>query len=213
MSDGRIGTRFRDPWQPNLLPRAVGGCATCHREMWTNLPQHERRGWLVVSTDGAHCEPCLRYIRATGRDPRDRRGNPAEVLPAERAEADPWWRESGLVGCSGIGRESLEPDPLPEVWAATPWIERKAMEQLRRYVAAFVCGPCPVIAECRQAARTHGYEGMWGGRFFGRNSWVDPLTKLRGPTIHTKEPKRTHMIARLAERGYDAGGEPITDPL
>lgn len=209
MSDGRIGTRFRDPWEPNLLPRTAGLCVTCRREMWTGLPQHERRGWLVVSTDGTHCDPCLRYIRTTGRDPRDRRGNPAEIIPAERAETDPEWRES--VGCSGIDGELFEPDPLPEVQAEVPMEERKATDALRRYLAAFVCGPCPVAAECRQAARTHGYEGIWGGRFFGRNSWVDPLAPgLRGPTIHTKQPKRNEMIARLAQKGYDAGGEPFT---
>lgn len=207
---GRIESRWRDPYEPTRIPRAAGLCITCLRQMWTNLPQENRRKKVTVATDGIHCEPCLRYIRATGNDPRDKHGNSAEVLPTERAEDDQWWRDSNLTGCVGVGGGPFDPDPFPEEKAAQTAEEKQDRVELRRYIAAFVCGPCPVAEECRRAARVHAYEGMWGGRFFTRTAWVDPLTGLRGPTIHTREPDRTRMIAKLAEKGYDSDGEPLS---
>jgi hypothetical protein len=209
--DGRTESRFRGSYEPNRLPRVAGLCRYCHRQMWTSLPERDRRGKIVVSRDGRTCDPCQRYVRTTGKDPREKAGSAAEMVPAEYPEDDQWWRDSGLPHCAGVGGGPFEPDPLPEELAATPDEERLAIAEMRRYIAAFVCGPCPVAEECRAAARVHGYEGMWGGRFFTRQTWTDPLTGLRGPTMHAREPLRLRLTARLAERGYDADGEPLTE--
>lgn len=206
VSDGRHASRFRDPWEPNRLPRVAGLCRSCLRQMWTNLPQHHRGGKIAVGGDGVHCEPCLRYIRETGRNPQDKPGNSAEVIASERPEDDQWWRDPDLIRCFGVGGGAFEPDPLPDDDQATD--DRVGALELRRYVAAFVCGACPVAFECRQAARVHGYEGMWGGRFYARTWWMDPLTGMRGPTMHTREPIRSKMVAALGAAGYDEDGEP-----
>lgn len=206
--DGRLLARFGTP--PSVeprYPRAVGLCRTCQRQMWTNLSSH--RGQVAVSRDGVHCDPCFAYIRRTGKDPRDQRGNPAERIPAERPESDPSWRAHPDRRCDGIDGGPFEPDPLPEEDGATPADYRDRTE-MRRYIATFVCGPCPVAAACRGAAAAHGWEGMWGGRFFTATAWVDPRDySLHGPTLHTREPDRVRWTAELAARGYDADGEPF----
>lgn len=209
MIDGRHASRFRDPWTPDKLPRVVGLCMKCHREMWTNLPSvGGRAGRVHVSADLRHCEPCLRYIRTTGKDPEEKMGSAAERIPAERAETDQWWRAPSLARCAGTASDAFAPDPMPDEAGDVTDAEREEILEQRRYAAEFLCGPCRVSPECRKAARVHGYEGLWGGRFFARIVWHDPLSpNVKGPTIYTLEPRRTKMIAKLAEMGLDADGE------
>jgi hypothetical protein len=118
--DGRTESRFRGSYEPNRLPRVAGLCRYCHRQMWTSLPERDRRGKIVVSRDGRTCDPCQRYVRTTGKDPREKAGSAAEMVPAEYPEDDQWWRDSGLPHCAGVGGGPFEPDPLPEELAATP---------------------------------------------------------------------------------------------
>jgi hypothetical protein len=194
--------RFHAYYEPDRTPHTVGLCVECLRTMWVNIPEDDRAGKVLVSGDGRRCQQCVRFIRQHGYSPQLHRGSPAERVPAEGTEDEQWWRDPALTRCTGIGVEPFAPDPMPGDGAPTTWA-------MRRYVAAFVCSKCPVAAPCRAAARVHGYEGLWGGRFFQRNTWVDVLTGVRGPTKHAGEPTRSRMLARLAERGYDENGEKI----
>lgn len=196
--------RFRTLLISQRRTHSAGLCHYCLREMWSNLPEGKaRRGMLAVSVDPGVCESCARFLKEQdGADPRDHKGSPAERVPEEREEDQSW---HALAACAGVGGGPFDPDPMPD--------EEKApgIWTMRRYVAAFVCADCPVARECRTAARVHGYQGVWGGRFFRRTSWVDPLTGARGPTINTSAPQRRKLIRALLERGLDENGEPLDE--
>ena len=186
-------SRFRDAWEPDTLPRIVGLCRLCRRPMETNRPDH--KGHVMASVDRVHCTSCLRHIRTTGGDPRDKKGHPAEQVPAERPEEDdPRWRDFGP--CASSDPVAFDPPPSAEERVAMSGEELEALEAERRYAARKVCGPCPVREQCRQAARMKGYEGTWGGWFFHRTYWVDPRSNRRGPTIHAKAEDRKALAKR-----------------
>lgn len=197
--------RFRTLLTSERTPYFAGLCRLCLREMWANLKDGARNGLVAVSGDGRTCETCVRYLREQdGADPRESKGSPAERIPAERDE-DQWWHQFAL--CRGIGVEPFAPDPMPGEKGP------RGVGTTRRYIAAFLCGDCPVARECRTAALEHGYEGIWGGRFFHRNTWLDLFTDLRGPTIHASAPQRRKLLAKLAEAGYDEFGEPLDEEV
>jgi hypothetical protein len=203
-----VVNRFHITYVPDRIPYVSGLCVKCLREMWTNIPEDDRRGMVIACGDGRHCETCRRFIREHGGDPRDHQGSPAERIPEEREETDQWWRDPDLVRCFGVGGGPFDPDPMPDE-DTDDEETRRALWAQRRYIAAFVCGPCPVAVECRRAARVHGYEGMWGGRYYARLSWLDPLTGDRGPTLHTKPRERDRLMTRLLAKGYDVDEEKI----
>jgi hypothetical protein len=194
----------------DLMPTVVGLCRKCRREMWSKLTHGPGRP-VAVSSDGVTCEPCARYIREhPGKDPRMKKGNPAEQVPAERAEADRIWREEPLdLLCAGIGPGVFFPDPMwdePQPTAA----ERREIQRTREIVAKELCAHCPVMRNCWQTAMTSGYEGVWGGRFFRRKTWFVILEpEISGPTIHAGQPRARQMIERLHRLGYNAVGEPL----
>ena len=193
----------------DLMPTAAGLCVKCRRKMWAHLAHGPDRP-VAVSADGTHCEPCARYMRETGGDPRLKKGNPAERVPAEMAEADTTWRAEPLeLLCSGIGPEPFYPEPFYDD-PQPPVEEREELLETRRYIARELCAYCPVARSCRQAALDRGYEGVWGGRFFRRNTWYDILhPEISGPTIHAGQPRTRDMVERLQRLGYDAAGEPL----
>ena len=208
--DGSFVSRFRPHYEIDTMPRVVGLCVTCRRTMWTKLPHGPHRP-VAASGDGRHCEPCARYMRETGRDPRFKKGNPAERVPAEMSESDPSWRDDPTVmRCTDIGPEPFWPDPFTEELQEIPDADREVMLETRHDIAEKVCARCPVLQGCRRAATELGAEGLWGGRFYRRNSWVDLLhPEVFGPTVHTPNPRRVEMVARLRRRGLDESGEPL----
>jgi len=212
--DGSFVSRFRPHYEIDKMPRVAGLCITCRRTMWQKLPHGPHRP-VAASVDGKHCEPCARYMRETGRDPRLKKGNAAERVPAEMAETDPSWRADPLApACTGRSAEPFYPDPFTEELQQIPTVERELMWETRRYLAEEVCAHCPVIQGCRRAALDRGYEGLWGGRFYRRNTWVDLRhPDVFGPTRHTPNPRRAEMVQRLRRRGLDELGEPLPDAV
>lgn len=206
--DGRFASRFRPEYTPDSIPRVAGLCVKCLRTMWTNLGDQGRKGMVTVSADGLHCNSCRRYMRETGGlDPREHRGSPAERIPAELPESDRSWRDNPDRRCLDVGAEVFEPDPedLSDALIAdlhTVWDNR-------RYAAVNVCGDCPVMRQCRAAAQERGYEGLWGGRFFTVDEWVDLVTGAKGPTINANARTRQKLLAALERAGYTEDGEPI----
>ena len=207
--DGRFASRFRPGYEIDTMPRVTGLCRKCRREMWTKLPHGPGRP-VAASADGVTCEPCKRYMRETGKDPQDRKGNPAERIPAERPEADPTWREEPLdLLCAGVGPEVFYPEPLWDELQPTAE-EKREITKERRLVAETLCAHCPVQRRCWMTALANGYEGIWGGRFFRRNTWFIILQpEISGPTIHAGQPRTREMTARLRRLGYDALGDPL----
>jgi hypothetical protein len=203
-SSGRVGPGY------DLMPRVVGLCRSCRREMWTKLTHGAGRP-VAVSSDGKTCEPCARYMREhNGGDPRLRKGNPAEMIPAERPETDREWREDPLdLLCAGVAPEVFYGDPLWDEPQPTAE-EKKKIDRTREFLAEEFCAHCPVMENCWRTALDSGYEGVWGGRLFRRKTWsviLEPA--ISGPTIHAGQPRARQMIARLQRLGYDAAGEPL----
>lgn len=194
------------------IPFVAGMCATCKRPMWAGTKDHQHKGIVVVSSDGNHCDACLRYIRETGKDPRHKVGTPAERIPAEWAETNDSWRDDPfLMSCSGVGpQRAFDPEGFPEELQAMPEGERDELIHERRYYAEKVCDDCMVKLDCRATALKYGYEGLWGGWFFTRTRWIDMLRiGVKGPTRHMKAQGRARMIGILARQGLDAVGQPL----
>lgn len=205
-SSGRVGPGY------DLMPRVVGLCRSCRREMWTKLTHGAGRP-VAVSSDGVTCEPCKRYMREhPGKSPQDRKGNPAERIPAERPEADGTWRDEPLdLLCAGVAPEVFYGDPLWDEPQPTAE-EKREIQATREYIAAELCAYCPVMRRCWRTALDSGYEGVWGGRFFRRKTWYLILQpSISGPTIHAGQPRTREMVDRLHRLGYDAAGEPLQE--
>lgn len=184
-------------------PRCVGLCRYCWRPIWTDLGSD--RKLIRAAVDGDQCQSCETWIkRHPGQDPRDRTGAAAERVPAERPEADPGWRE--LSACAGLPSEPFDPelDDDDPVRQAQTDVERGKIWDARRY-AATVCAGCPVREQCRRVADAHAYEGIWGGRFYSRTSWLDLDTGERGDTMYARQRDRDRHARRTA-RGIAASG-------
>lgn len=210
---GRTGSRFRPGNDVEIIPMSAGLCVKCLRQVWTGLRHGAEAGQLEVAADGRHCKPCYRYIVETGLDPRLSRGSSAERLPVELPEADESWRaDPARMLCSSIGPvEVFDPDPMPdEPHGRSKWEQTEFLES-RRLTAARICQRCPVMWQCRDAARAQGYEGLWGAWWFTRVSWLDLETGAMGPTRNTPAQDRRRLLAGLQRAGFDEDGEPLPD--
>jgi hypothetical protein len=206
-----LSSRTAPPMEQRTpFPLAVGMCSFCFRVIWTNVEAGgERQRLLRASTQvrGA-CEPCGR-ASAAGKDPRRKKGSPAERVPAELGEPlDQEWKERGA--CAGAPPELFEPDPLDDDDPADPRLtktERRIRTQLieltRSKVAFEFCEFCPVLEQCRAVADAQGYEGIWGGRFYGERYWTALLGDEEGQTgytLHGAELKRRAETRRKSEQ-------------
>lgn len=162
-------------------PHVVGLCSDCRREMWTGT-DHPPTG-LKVSPDPRYCGTCHHWrVAHPGQDPRYARNTRAEQVPAEWGEDDPTWRPRG--NCAGSDEPELF-DPFPDVDEREPGWSAEIAVKTAQVAADSYCSFCPVILICRAKAEHHGYEGVWGGAFFDRETWTDLLVPgVGGETIH-----------------------------
>lgn len=172
-------------------PFTVGMCRDCRREMWSGTPKPPNG--VKVGIDGRTCQSCENWrAHHPGGDPRLATNTHAEHVRAEWDEDDPRWRRRG--NCRGSDEPEIfnpapDPDERPPTWTAE--VQRKT----HQYAADAYCSFCPVLLTCRGKAEFHGYEGVWGGAVFERETWTCLLTGASGPTIH-------HRARKVADRGY-----------
>jgi hypothetical protein len=183
-------------------PFVVGMCADCRRKMWTGTATPP--DGVQVSPDPLRCQSCHSWrVRHPGGDPRRAKNTVAEQIRAEWTEDDPHWRRRG--NCSdddepGIFDPEPDDDERPAGW------DRDLFDKTQQYAADAYCSTCPVILICREKAAFHGYEGVWGGASFTRESWTDLIVPGRGGrTIH-------HRSLRRADRGMPAVSTPEGEP-
>jgi hypothetical protein len=170
-------------------PVFVDLCRYCHRPMWHG----SRPGAVLLPPAPRHpgaCGGCGSWLDDhPGGDPRRARNTVAEQVPAEWSEDNPGWRNDPARRCAGADPILFEPDPDPDDEPRTPAVAA-CVRDARRAAAQVFCGPCPLRQTCAETALAHGYEGVWGGRHFGRIRWEDLLTGETGWTVHATKTAR-----------------------
>jgi hypothetical protein len=166
----------------------AGLCQFCRRAMWRQTK--DERGKLKSNAAETACTSCVAWMHDhPGQDPRNRKGNVAERIPAERPESDPHWRRSRLFECRDAPPGLFEPaddDDDPDAW------------KRREAVAATYCHRCPVMARCRRTALEQAYEGIWGGIFQTYERWTDLATGDYGPSVNMRGVVRAQIEKRAA---------------
>lgn len=171
------------------IPHVVGLCCDCRREMWTGWPGAPVR----VSKDPRWCQGCENWrTKHPGGDPTLARGTHAERIPAEWAEGDQRWKARG--SCADTDEPELF-GPAPDADDLPPGFDPGLFAKGQAYAVEAYCSFCPVINVCRAKAQFHGYEGVWGGAVFDRETWHSPITGASGTTIH-------HPATLRVDRGY-----------
>jgi len=165
------------------LPTYAGLCRYCLRATWSS--GGGKTGLLSTAADrepGA-CDTCVSWrARNGGADPRARRGNVAEQVPAERPEDEPAWRRRGDLRCVlvPLPPSAFEPEPDPDDEVDEQ--QRAEQRDARSRAARGLCAACPVRDLCRATALDRGYDGLWGGALFDGPQWRDLVTGETGPT-------------------------------
>jgi hypothetical protein len=179
-------------------PLDAGLCKFCRRQMWTNFNDGKSPGVLrASSTRPGVCATCsLALDRHPDRDPRDSQGA-AERIPAEAPEADTSWRPHSA--CLDSPPELFFPDLDPDEAPMEDDAARRLVLTQRRQTARAFCANCPVLEECQNTADAHGFEGLWGGRFYTRTQWHSLLGDgAKGLTMFSKRIRSERRAARDA---------------
>jgi len=161
-----------------IRPYIVGLCCDCRREMWTHQPEAPVR----VSPDPRYCQGCHHWrIKHPDQDPTRARNTHAERVPAEWPEGDQRWKARG--SCAGTDEPEIF-DPAPDEDERPTGFDAELFAKTQAYAVEAYCSFCPVAMVCRAKAEFHGYEGVWGGAVFERETWHSPITGASGKTIH-----------------------------
>lgn len=176
---------------PKPHPMFAGLCGYCRRAMWRQTK--DIRGLLKSNAAETACTSCVAWMHDhPGQDPRGRKGNVAERIPAERPESDPRWRRTRAFECRDAPPGLFAPDDdEPELDRADAW-------KLREAVAATYCHRCPVMVQCRRTAIEQGYEGIWGGVHQTYERWTDLATGDYGPSVNVRGAIRAQVEERAA---------------
>lgn len=187
-------------WKMDARPHTVGLCWDCRRDMWTGWAQAP----VKVSADPRYCQSCENWRHHhPGGDPTLARNTHAERIPAEWAEDDTTWRRRG--NCAGTDEDEIF-DPAPDEDERPAGWDPELHAKTQQYAADAYCSFCPVVLVCRARAEFHGYEGVWGGAAFERETWTDLLVPgVGGKTIH-------HHRAPRTDRGYLPTVEVVDTP-
>lgn len=204
-------TRLANP--PSSHPVFAGLCNDCRRPMWRHTK--DQRGLLKSNASETRCTSCVAWRQDhPDRDPRESKGNVAERIPAERAEADSNWRRANLSECRDAPPELFAPEPLPDEREDGQTPQDRADDwKMREAVVATYCHQCPMLAACRQAALDHAYEGIWGGLWQTYVKWTDLETGDWGPSANVRGAARERMLERAEADRRPVDTEPTEAEL